>query len=609
MKGLLGRLTGAFGGVQKAIRAVPRVTSAASPVESIQDAIVHHQAGRLHDADAIYRRILDVDPDNFDALHLGGMVCHQTGNSARAVALISQAVAIQPTNPFAHGDLALAYLACNRLDDAEQSLRKALALKPDWDDGHNRMGTLFKARGDAERAEACFSKSLELNAANAEALNNLANIYKERRDFAMAEQLYNRALLLRPDLAEAHNSLGGLYLRRDELGRAEECYLRALALRPEHAESHNDLGTVFQLQGRLTDAEASFHKALEHKSDFAEALCNLGHVLEVLGRLDEAEAYCRSSLALKPDYPDALCNLGAVLKGRADLKGAEDYCRRALALDPGYIGAHVNLGTILNEGGQRSGAEDSFRRALALDPHSAVAQFNLSLLLLLRNDFVEGFRLYESRFKTFTRTLTLHDRLKDRPPWQGGTLFGQAILVWTEQGMGDSIMMMRYLPMLKKRGAVTVTVFCDPALQRVISSMPGVDSVMCQAAPEFEMTFDLHCPMMSLPYFSQTNRESIPHDVPYLVVPEGIRKRWRTCLSAVSGIKVGLAWAGSKTLRDDAKRSIAPRELAKLAEINGVQLISLQKEKGDAQLDILDWMDDCDDFMDTAGLIENLDLV
>jgi hypothetical protein len=359
----------------------------------------------------------------------------------------------------------------------------------------------------------------------------------------------------------------------------------------------------------LTDAEASFHKALEYKSDFAEALCNLGHVLEVLGRLDEAEAYCRSALALKPDYPDALCNLGAVLKGRADLNGAEDYCRRALALDPWYVGAHVNLGTILNEGGQRTEAEDSFRRALALDPHSAVAQFNLSLLLLLRNDFEEGFRLYESRFKTFTRTLTLHDRLKDRPPWQGGPLFGKAILVWTEQGMGDSIMMMRYLPMLKKRGAETVTVFCELALQRVISSMPAVDSLMCHAAPEFEITFDLHCPMMSLPYFSQTNTESIPHEVPYFVVPEDIRQQWRTRLSAVSGIKVGLAWAGSKTLRDDAKRSIAPRELAKLAEINGVQLISLQKEKGDGQLDILDWMDDCDDFMDTAGLIENLDLV
>jgi hypothetical protein len=115
--------------------------------------------------------------------------------------------------------------------------------------------------------------------------------------------------------------------------------------------------------------------------------------------------------------------------------------------------------------------------------------------------------------------------------------------------------------------------------------------------------------MMSLPYLAQTDRESIPHEVPYLVVPENVRNRWRTRLSGQSGMKVGLTWAGSKTLRIDAKRSIAPRELVPLTKIEGAQLISLQKERDGAQIEILDWMDDCDDFMDTAGLIENLDLI
>jgi hypothetical protein len=120
----------------------------------------------------------------------------------------------------------------------------------------------------------------------------------------------------------------------------------------------------------------------------------------------------------------------------------------------------------------------------------------------------------------------------------------------------------------------------------------------------------LHCPMMSLPYLSETkNRESIPREVPYLVVPEDIRNRWGTRLSGVSGVKVGLTWAGSKTLRVDAKRSIDPRELARLTEIDGIQLISLQKEKEGVKPGILDWMDEADDFMDTAGLIENLDLI
>jgi Flp pilus assembly protein TadD len=613
VKGLLGQLTGAFGGAKKDTRGVQQAAPAASSTEAIQDAIVHHQAGRLQEADTIYRRVLDADPDNFDALHLSGVVCHQKGNNAPAIALISRAVAIQPSNPFAYGNLAMVYMACDRLDDAEASLRKGLALKPDWDDGHNKLGTLFQARGNADLAEASFRKALELNAANAEALNNLANIRKERGDFAAAEELYNRAVTLRPDLVEAHDNLGGLYQRRGDLGRAEECYRRALALRPDHAESHNNLGTAFQLQGRLNEAEACFHKALEYKSEFPEALSNLGDVLQALSRLDEAEAYCRSALALKPDYPEALSNLGVVLKGRADLDGAEACCRRALALDPRYVGAHINLGTILNERGQRAEAEHCYRSALALDRNSAAAQFNLSMLLLLRNDLEEGFRFYESRFRSFAHTFTgsrgLHDRLKDHASWQGEALSGKRILVWTEQGMGDSIMMMRYLPMLKERGAEMVTVFCDPALERLIGSVSGVDRVVCDATSDLEMTFDLHCPIMSLPFLLHTTRASVPHNVPYLMVPDDIRNQWRTRLSGVSGFKVGLVWAGGRALRDDAKRSIAPVELASLTKVDGVQVISLQKDTDGTQPGILDWMDNCADFMDTAGLIENLDLV
>jgi hypothetical protein len=235
------------------------------------------------------------------------------------------------------------------------------------------------------------------------------------------------------------------------------------------------------------------------------------------------------------------------------------------------------------------------------------------MLLLLRNDLEEGFRLYESRFRSFARTFTgsrgLHDRLKDQPSWQGEALSGKRVLVWTEQGMGDSIMMIRYLPMLKERGAEMVTVFCDPALKRLIESVSGVDRVVCDPMSDLEMTLDLHCPIMSLPFLLHTTRESVPHDIPYLVVPEDIRNQWRTRLSGVSGFKVGLVWAGGGTLRDDAKRSIAPEKLAPLTKVDGVQVISLQKEKVGTQLGIPDWMDDCDDFMDTAGLIENLDLV
>src|SRR6202171_2808539 len=122
------------------------------------------------------------------------------------------------------------------------------------------------------------------------------------------------------------------------------------------------------------------------------------------------------------------------------------------------------------------------------------------MLPLLRIDFEEVVLLYETRFRSFARTFTgsrgLHDRLKTHASWQGEALSGKRVLVWTEQGKGDSIMMMRYLPMLKERGAETVTAFCEPPLRRLIGAMRGVDRVVCDATSALETTFDLHCPMM-----------------------------------------------------------------------------------------------------------------
>jgi hypothetical protein len=159
-----------------------------------------------------------------------------------------------------------------------------------------------------------------------------------------------------------------------------------------------------------------------------------------------------------------------------------------------------------------------------------------------------------------------------------------------------------------------VTVQCQPALQRVMRSMPGVDEVTCRAEPPSSTEFDVHVPMMSLPHLFRTDRDSVPGPVPYLVVPDAMKQEWQRRLATVAGLRVGLAWAGSKALRDDARRSIPLRDFEPLGRIGGVRLFSLQKDEEAAQLagfagPIESWMDRCDDLMDTAALVVNLDLV
>jgi len=240
------------------------------------------------------------------------------------------------------------------------------------------------------------------------------------------------------------------------------------------------------------------------------------------------------------------------------------------------------------------------------------------MLKLLRGDYREGMKLYESRFAALQGdsgcTPQIRQLLNDNRRWRGEALSGQRVLIWTEQGFGDSLMMLRYLPMVRSRGAGSISVLCESALERVIYSIRGLDQgVSCRQVASAD-EFDLHCPIMSLPFLFDTTLDSIPNDVPYLTVPRALRDAWKVRLSPIVKPKVGIAWAGSNTLRDDARRSIALAAFKPVMGTEGLQFISLQKEGGAEQLhewqgQIADWMSDCDDFLDTAALIDNLDLV
>jgi hypothetical protein len=239
-------------------------------------------------------------------------------------------------------------------------------------------------------------------------------------------------------------------------------------------------------------------------------------------------------------------------------------------------------------------------------------------LLLLQGDYKQGLKLYECRFDSLHQDIGcapgLRDLLRDHRVWRGEALSGRRILIWTEQGFGDSLMMLRYLPLLKERGAGAIKIQCERTLERVVLSIAGLsqDVTCTQAASADE--YDLHCPIMSLPYSFGTTLDRIPDRMPYLVVPAHFREIWKERLLPFTKTKVGLAWKGSKVLRDDARRSIALSALQPVLKSESAQLISLQKGDGadevcEWQDQIEDWMDDCRDFMDTAALICELDLV
>jgi len=277
--------------------------------EAFRIAVQHHQAGRLPEAEALYRQILAAQPNHADALHHIGIIAHQIGRHELAVAWIRQAIGVNPAG--------LNY--------------------------HLNLGNALAAQGHPEEAIAAYHRALQVNPGSPEAYNNLGNALRQRGQLDEGVAAIQRALQLKPDLSEAHNNLGVVLAEQGRLDEAIAAYRRALKLKPGNAEAHNNLGAALAAQGQFGEAVAAYRRALELIPNYPRAHNNLGNALRERGQVDEALAAYRRALELRPDYPEAHNNLGVALKDLGQLDEAIASFRRALQCDPGVASAHSGL--------------------------------------------------------------------------------------------------------------------------------------------------------------------------------------------------------------------------------------------------------------------------
>jgi len=428
-----------------------------------------------------------------------------------------------------------------------------------------------------------------------------------------AERLCRQILAAEPAHADSLHLLGVIAHQAGRTNAALELIERALAIRDDSAPYHNDCGNVLRRLGRLDEALGHYGRALVLAPDYAEAHNNLGIALKEQSALDLAAARFREAVRLKPDYAIAHYNLGNVLQEQDALEESIAAYRRALALQPSYAKAEMNLGNALWRLGRFDDAAACYRRATAINPEYAEAHANEALALLLAGDFANGWRKYEWRWRL------PHMKMRDftAPLWDGGDLAGKTILLWSEQGLGDSIQFIRYATLVKQRGA-RVLLSCPSSLVRLFEKLDGIDQIFAEgtALP----AFDYHAPLLSLPRMFGTRFETIPAEIPYINPLQEDVAKWAARLPR--GFKVGLVWAGSARPDQpnadaiDRRRSLHLDQLAPLAEIGGVQFVSLQKGPAALQaknpppgLLLTDLMDEVGDFADTAALIANLDLV
>ena len=387
------------------------------------------------------------------------------------------------------------------------------------------------------------------------------------------------ALALAPGRGDIYNNLGNVLQDLGRHGEALETYERALALKPDSPEAHNNRGNALRHLRRFTEAFESYERAIALKPDYAEAYYDYGNALKDLKRYDEALKYYEKALALKPDYPEAYNNRGNALQC---LKRYDE-------------------------------ALESYGKAIAQKPGYADANWNKSLLLILIGEYREGWRLFEWRWQTDdTRPLARHFA---QPLWLGDAeteIGNKTILLYAEQGLGDTLQMLRYVPLLAAQGA-TVILEVPLPLVSLASEIPEAGQVIARGEPL--PVFDVHCPFMSLPLAFKTTVDTIPKTVPYLKAPEMKKRLWRDRIGLKTRPRIGLMWSGSTWHKNDRNRSIPLEKFLPLLEWEA-DFHSLQKEYRASDREVLmregrirDHSEELADFGDTAGLMEQLDLV
>ncbi|MGY8676954.1 tetratricopeptide repeat protein [Bradyrhizobium sp. UFLA05-153] len=575
---------------------------------SFEAGLAHHCAGRLPQAEAIYRQILASEPDHADSLHLLGLVSLQAGHPDRALDLIIRAVKLQPRDSVYHSSMAATLRALGRRGEAIASYREALLHKSDDLDTHIQLGILLGECEDVAGEEAHYRRALQYAPDHVDARFHLANLLMRRKHFDDAISEFRQVLRQRPDFAAAHCNLGAVLFNLSAFEECERCYREALRLNPTFAEAHNNLGGLLIKLGRLDEAEVNLREACKLNSCFPEALNNLGDLLRLRGRLEEAEACCREALRLKPDYVPAYLILGNALRESGRFHEAESCYRAALDRNPTWLEALNNLGTLLFDLGRPEEAIQSFRTAVSQKPDYAHAHFNLGITLLLAGQFDEGWREYEWRWKQDTKKQ--HLRGFSQPLWDGGDIGDQVLLLHAEQGLGDTLQFCRFVPAIAAGRRVVLEV--QRPLVPLLAGLPGIESIVAHGDPL--PPFDLYCPLLSLPRVLGTTIETIPQQASYLRADPQRVAAWRHRVRQLDGLRIGLVWAGNQTMSGDRRRSIPLERFSELADLPGVSFVSLQKGSGARQspppgLSLHDWTEDLHDFGETAALIEALDLV
>ncbi len=513
----------------------------------LQKAAGLYARGDLQGAEELCGQLLELDPDQPDALHIIGLVAWQRGERQRAMDEIRKAIASDPGRPQPHNSLGVLHKELGDLDAAEAAFRNAIDLMPNHPEALTNLGSILCETGRFADSETTQRRVVALVPKYADGHNNLATVLSKRKNWEEAAAECQIAVELLPTRTEFHLNLGNALSALERWEEAATAYRHAAALAPDNADALANLGIALYRLDRFDEAVQAHRAAAKLRPDDAQIWVNLVAAEIDAGKTDAALESSREALRLGPDYAEAHNSVGMALKAKGRAMDAIAAFETAIQLRPDYDKAYNNLGFMLQAQGRFGESLAAYTKAVELTPDYAAAQCNKGMLHLLMGEFEPGWRGYE--FGLDLKGGRAESRYRQYRKWEGVGIAGKTIVVSAEQGVGDQIMFASLLPDLVERGAICLVRLdnrLQPLLRRSIDGLTPLPHNDTATSEIERFAIDYQAPIGSLCRWLRPDSAAFPSRAGYLRADPTqthiLRNRYRNRLSGRP--LIGISWRG-----------------------------------------------------------------
>ncbi len=515
-------------------------------------------------------------------------------------------------------ELADDYQKKGMLDLAIENYNKAVNLEPNNIKIYNKLAITYYYKNDFESAIKNYKKIVEISPDYAMPYNNMGLISFNLQNFDEAIKNYKKAIETNPDYYSAYNNLGNAYYKINLIDKAIESYKKAVEKNSNYVDAYINLGNLFYKERNFKETIIYFEKAIELNVNIFEIYNNLGIAYREEKEEDKAIECFLKADGVKPNNQETYGNLAISYHNKKLFRKAIEFYKKSLELKPDNYLSYYGLGVTYVSLREIDNAISAYKKALEIKPEYYDCRLNLGIAYLLNQDFENGWKYYEDRFYVVKNSIPEFSQ----PRWNGENLEGKTIYVVKEQGLGDIIQFIRFLPMLKQRYNPKKIIFKTlRTLEYIIQSsnfMAEMDMVeiIDQHFPDKNIEFDTYIPLLSLPYVMKINERNISYAQGYLKADAELVNAYKNNFFNTDKFKLGIFWQGNTANTADGQRSVPLEYFYPIFNLPDIQFYSLQKGFGLEQLEelpqeynVIDLCHVISDFSDTAAVINNLDLV